>query len=315
MPARSNAFQRLVRAIQGHLSRAGTVTESRILQDSDTGSPVEVDIVVEECIGSHRVLIGIECTAGKRKATVEWYREMRSKHADLPIAKTVLISESGFTREVHRKAKNDNVTLLTLDEAQTFQWQAIFAKLKGGTMADVGFSLREVHFDFRPHPNHTTAITFDANLVLHGPGINCSIHQVVMEVAVRSGLTRQIMSNLGAILKKTNYFAFSFSVPEGTHVVLDDERLEVLEISAVLTIHPRFRPVDWRPLEFNGQTVAAGKFPADFLIPGAKGDSVITVSIDDSNSLKASLLSPSDTDIQLDVFPHALWPGPAASSK
>lgn len=309
MPARSNSFQRLIRAIQGHLSRTGTVTESRFLQDRDTRSPVEVDIVIEETIGSHKILIGVECTAGKRKATVEWYREMRAKHADLPIAKTVLVSKSGFTREVHKKAKKDDVTLLTPIKAATFKWQELFTKLKGGTVADVGFSLREVHFIFRSEPNHTKPVVLDANTIVQGPGIDCPIGQLVIEVAVRDGLTRKVMANLGAILRKTNYLSFGFRVPENTHVLMGSERLEVLEINAVLTINPQFHPVDWRPLDFNGQTVATGTFPADFLSLGAEGNAVVTVSHDENDSVKVSLLGPSDTDIQLDVFSHALWPG------
>lgn len=309
MPARSNAFQRLVRAIQGHLSRAGTVTESRILQDRDTGSSVEVDIVIEEVIGSHQVLIGVECTAGKRKATIEWYREMRAKHADLPIAKTVLVSESGFTREVHKKAKKDNVTLLTLGEAQTFKWQALFAKLKNGTVADVGFSLREASLTLRVSSDDPNPFRVDPGVIVRGPGIEHPLGQLIMEVALRSGLTRTIMSNLGAVLKKTDHFTFAFRVPEGTHVVVDSKQIEVIEVNAILTIHPRFRSVEWRPVDFNGQTVAAGTFPADFLFPGAEGDSVVTVSQDSSDSIKVGLLGPSDTDLQLDVFPHALWPG------
>ena len=306
MPARSNAFQRLVRAIQGHLSRAGTVMESRMLQDRDTGSQVEVDIVIEENIGTHKVLVGVECTAGKRKATIEWYREMRAKHSDLPIAKTVLVSESGFTREVHRKAKRDTVTLLTLEEAQSFKWKALFLKLKGGTVADVGFSLREVHFNFRPDTNHNRPITLDANSTLQGPGINCSIGQLIMEVAVRQGLTRKIMADLGAIIKKTDHFTFGFRLPEKTYIHAGDDTLEILEVNAVLTIHPQFHSVNWQPREFNGQTIATGTFPADFLSPGADGDAVVTVSDDGNDSVKVSLLGPKDTDMQLDVFPHAL---------
>ena len=309
MPARSNAFQRLVRAIQGHLSRAGTVTESRMLQDKDTGSPVEVDIVIEEAVGGHNVLVGVECTAGKRKATIEWYREMRAKHADLPIAKTVLVSESGFTREVYKKAKKDHITLLTVGEAQTFKWQALFTKLKGGTVADVGFSLRQVSVTLRSSPDKSSTLQVDADIVVHGSGIEQPLGQLVMEVARQGGLTRKIMSNLGEVLKKTDHFSFSFRVPEGIHVLIDSKQIEVTEIHAVVSIHPRFRSVEWRPFDFNGQTVAAGTFPADFLFPGTVGDSVVTVSQDGNDSIKVGLLGPSDTDLQLDVFPHALWSG------
>jgi len=308
MPARSNAFQRLVRGIQGHLSRGGTVTESRMLQDKDTGSSVEVDIVIEEMVGGHQILVGIECTAGKRKATIEWYREMRGKHGDLPIAKTVLVSESGFTREVHKKAKKDNVALMTLGEAQTFEWQSLFSKLKGGTVADVGFSLRQVTLKLLSNPLGDCPMSIDPDVMLHGPGINLQIGHLVMQVAQQAGLTRKIMADLGEIMKKTDHFSFGFRLPSGTRIDIDEKQMEVTEVSAVLSIHPRYRDVKWKTFDVNGQAVAAGTFPADFLFPGAAGDSVVTASQGSYDNIKVSLLGPSDTDIQLEVFPHALWP-------
>lgn len=270
---------------------------------------MEVDIVVEETIGSHKVLVGIECTAGKRKATIEWYREMRAKHADLPIAKTVLVSESGFTREVYKKAKKDDVTLLTLGAAQSFKWQALFGKLKRGTVADVSFSLREASLTLRSSLADCASLHVDPNVVVYGPGIENPLGQLIMASARQGGLTRGIMSSLGAVLKKTDHFSFSFRVPEGYSVAIDGRQIEFTEVHAKVSIHPRFQSIDWRPLDFNGQTVATGTFPADFLFPSTEGDSVVTVSEDGNNSIKVSLLGPSDTDVQLDVFPHALWPG------
>lgn len=114
------------------------------------------------------------------------------------------------------------------------------------------------------------------------------------------------MSNLGEVLKKTDHVSFGFRVPEGTHVLIDSGQIEVIEINAVVSIQPRFQSVEWRPLGFNGQTVAAGTFPAEFLFPGTAGDSVVTVSQDGNDSIKVGLLGPADTDVQLDVFPHTL---------
>ena len=309
MPARSNAFQRLVRAIQGHLSRTGTVKESRMLPDKDTGSLVEVDIVIDESIGGHPILVGIECTAEKRKATIEWYREMRGKHSGLPIDKTVLVSQSGFTREVHKKARKDNVTLMTPGQAQAFGWQTLFAKLKGGTVADVQFSLRRVSLV----SNDTEAMdpgSFTADSVLRIPGKELPLGRLIMEVAQQHGLTRKIMASLSEVLKKTDHFSFRFNVPKYTSIVIGDKTVSILSVEATLSIHPRYQHVDWKPVEVNGQTVAAGTFPAEFLFPGAPGDSVVTASRGPNDDFKVTLLGPQDNDIQLDTFPDALWQNP-----
>jgi hypothetical protein len=278
-----------------------------MLPDRDTGSLVEVDIVIEETVGSHNILIGIECTAGRRKATIEWYREMRSKHADLPISKTVLVSESGFTREVHKKAKKDSITLMALVEAHTFKWPTLFAKLKSGTVANVGFSLREASLTLVSNPEDISPVNVSPDAMVYCSGIEHPLGHLIMSVALQGGLTREIMSKLGEILKKTDHFSFGFRVPDGTYIVIDNERIGVTEIAAVLTMHPHFQNVELRPLDVNGQTVAAGTFPAEFLFPGVAGDSVVTISQGVDEAVKISLLGPSDNDIQLEVFPHALW--------
>jgi hypothetical protein len=129
-----------------------------------------------------------------------------------------------------------------------------------------------------------------------------------MQVAQQAGLTRKIMADLGEIMKKTDHFSFGFRLPSGTRIDIDEKQMEVTEVSAVLSIHPRYRDVKWKTFDVNGQAVAAGTFPADFLFPGAAGDSVVTASQGSYDNIKVSLLGPSDTDIQLEVFPHALWP-------
>ena len=75
MPRRTNPFQQLIYLIQHHLAACATVTESKFLVDKQTGGQVEVDIVVETKVGGILLVVGIECTAQARPATVEWVRE------------------------------------------------------------------------------------------------------------------------------------------------------------------------------------------------------------------------------------------------
>ena len=84
MPKRTNEFQQLVVLIQTQLSERATVTESRLMRDKLTGADVEVDVTVETSVNGVDICLGIECTAKKRKATVEWVREMHAKHSMLP---------------------------------------------------------------------------------------------------------------------------------------------------------------------------------------------------------------------------------------
>lgn len=308
MPARSNSFQRLVRAIQGHLSKAGTVTESRFLADRDTGSPVEVDIVIEDAVGGHQVLIGIECTARRRPATIEWYREMLGKHKDLPISRTVLVSKSGFTKDVREKARLDNVTLLTLQDAHSYAWQNLLGRLQDGTLGDVSFHLRSLAVEWDVGSTGLPEGVSPDHLLVRASGRTFPLPQIAAMAAEHCGFTRGIMHNLGSVLAEDDHATFKFNLPEGAVFAPDGVVLNGLSFEATFVIDPRFKKVDWRPVDFNGKTVATAEVPASFLFPGATGQTVLTISRDDADGMKLSAVDPSDRDIELETFPNALWP-------
>ena len=95
MPKRTNEFQKLIYLIQHQLADDAIVTESKLLLDNTTGKKVEVDIVVDTQKGGIPIIIGFECTAKTRPATVEWINQMIGKHQGLPTDKVVLVSKSG----------------------------------------------------------------------------------------------------------------------------------------------------------------------------------------------------------------------------
>jgi hypothetical protein len=70
MPQRTNEFQKLVYLVRKHSAAGSTVTESKLLTDSN-GSQREVDICIEDSIDGIPVTISIECCDLARPATVE----------------------------------------------------------------------------------------------------------------------------------------------------------------------------------------------------------------------------------------------------
>lgn len=122
MPRRTNPFQQLVLLLHRQLGDDAIVKESDLLTDIATGAEVEVDITVATEVSSVPITIGVECTAEKRKATVEWVREMFGKHSTLPLNKTVLVSKSGFTADAVRLAAHRQMEALSLTEAADQDW-------------------------------------------------------------------------------------------------------------------------------------------------------------------------------------------------
>ena len=106
MPKRSNEFQHLVTLIERLLADPDArVTESKELIDRVTGELREVDIVIEWSDGVRDIVIGVECTATSRPASVEWVERMWGKHSSLPTDKLVLVSRSGFWR-IYKVSRN-----------------------------------------------------------------------------------------------------------------------------------------------------------------------------------------------------------------
>jgi len=71
MPKRSNEFQRLIYLIQKQVSPNASVNESKLLLDDRSRAKTEVDIVIESEIAGISIVVGVECTASQRPATVE----------------------------------------------------------------------------------------------------------------------------------------------------------------------------------------------------------------------------------------------------
>jgi hypothetical protein len=132
MPQRTNPFQQLVHLIEQLLApRGATVTESKQFIDQVTGEKREVDIVIETKSGVHPFIIGIECRDRKRSADAPWIEEIASKHQDIGINKTIVVSRSGFYKPALRKAKQRKIDALTLSEAQESDWVAYTSRLTG----------------------------------------------------------------------------------------------------------------------------------------------------------------------------------------
>jgi len=130
MPKRTNTFQQVIYMIQRQLAGTNTVvTESKLLKNRHTGISAEVDVVIEAKVAGHDVTLGIECTAGKRPATVEWVQRMIGKHQDMPIDTSILVSQSGFTRNAKKTADASGVLAITLTEAQEADWKHVLGSL------------------------------------------------------------------------------------------------------------------------------------------------------------------------------------------
>jgi hypothetical protein len=109
VPKRSNVFQDVVAIIHRHMAGNATVEESAMLTDRRTGERREVDVVIRQQVAGHEVVVSVEATARRRKATVQWVDQMVATHEDLPTSELVLVAEAGFAKTAKKRAEAKGV--------------------------------------------------------------------------------------------------------------------------------------------------------------------------------------------------------------
>ena len=124
MPAQSNDFQRLIKAIYEQiLPEGGTLTESGQVWDREAQTLREVDILVEFNYAGHGFKYIVECRDRSRWATVEWIDALVGKAKALDgINKVIAVSSKGFTPKAVQKARSHGIETLTLAQANEADW-------------------------------------------------------------------------------------------------------------------------------------------------------------------------------------------------
>lgn len=264
MPKRTNEFQQLIYSIQHQLAGGAVVTESKILIDVKTNLPTEVDIVVESIIGEIPFVIGVECTAEGRPATVEWVREMIGKHADLKVDKTVLVAKSGFTPEAINKAQANRVEAITLVEAENTDWVTLIEQLRDLKLARFTFNAVLQNITFKVIDGCTPPTIRPLSLI-HEPGRETSypLKDFLVGIARYGPLAQEVMRRWIKTPKEERKKEYEINVtwkcPEGTVLQSDDGTGQpILDIEIKLGINVDDTPLELKSGQFVTTQVAYG---------------------------------------------------------
>jgi hypothetical protein len=99
MSAESDEFERLVSRIEQAVCPQGVIVKSpEWIIDNVTGRKRQIDATIRFKVGTASILIVIECR--KRDDVVEdvtWIEQLATKSKDVGAAKTIAVSDCGFT--------------------------------------------------------------------------------------------------------------------------------------------------------------------------------------------------------------------------
>lgn len=310
MPKRSNFFQKLIYQLHKQLAGNAVVTESKMLIDKETGSQVEVDIVIESNVGLVPITIGLECTSKSRPATLEWYRQLVQKHADLPISKTVLVSESGFTKDVYKKAKINNVELLTLEEAMDTRWLDIVNKINNGKMVNIGFRAAQVGIRLNQSDvKDPTTLAFDHNSIIEESGNLYKLVDYAMQAVQQAGLTRWVLENYTKLPNGCNFLDVSFETDSNPKLVFPNgSKVVVLKFDVKVEFKPNESKLYFNSASYSKQNVAYSEF--DNIFSKSDSKSIFTFTEDPQGKMKGQVTyiddNQNEANLDLDVIDGAL---------
>lgn len=162
MPKRSNAYQKLVLMISRHLSHLDSVvTESKMLWDHEAEQDREVDICIEQQVGTFSIIVGIECTNLSRPVDLPRVQAFYVKHRNIGINKTIIVSKSGFTASAKVYAQKKKMELLTFGGAMRRSWPSYMNKLQSMTLVHYEAKVHSLKYSVVPE---ATGATFTPSL-------------------------------------------------------------------------------------------------------------------------------------------------------
>jgi hypothetical protein len=120
MARKGREFELLVEKIEKiALSDGAKISSPGYLPDRITGEPREVDILIEQEIGTTSVKIVIECRDRSAIQDTTWIEQLHTKLNDIKINKAIAVSSNGFSQPAQDKAKFYNIEIRTFGEVDT----------------------------------------------------------------------------------------------------------------------------------------------------------------------------------------------------
>ncbi|HWE93174.1 MAG TPA: hypothetical protein VG269_04305 [Tepidisphaeraceae bacterium] len=96
-----------------------------VLGADDDEEPREIDVLIESSLGPYNIRVAVEAKDEKRKMDVVRFESIVAKYkskSGIQVNKVVVVSRSGFTKRVAKRAQIEDIELLTLDEALAEDW-------------------------------------------------------------------------------------------------------------------------------------------------------------------------------------------------
>jgi hypothetical protein len=282
MPKRSTPFQKIVTYIATKLAPEGaTVRESVELTETGTGTPREIDTLVESSVGITTVNVAIESRERSRRESVQWIGELIGTYADLPVDRVLAVSRSGFSEGARKKAKLHNIEPISPEDLPNGEWPAAFTRI-GAAAVKGRLKLQRVNFQTTPPlTKRVSAADQTRHNDKNGAAVEGSAEEFVKELTpvvgakVKEFVSKKFLSiyKTRGDLKKTAVLEFPFPLTHHLSLIQDGSSHKVDKVDFVFhfALDETPVPVEHRMLTDKGLLSSGRVGEVEFLFGQAAG--------------------------------------------
>jgi len=268
MPKRTNDFQALIKTIYDQIvPEGGTVTESGKVLDKEAGILREVDILVTYKYAGHEFSFIVECRDRSRSETVEWIDGLIGKTKSLNVNKVIAVSSKGFAATAERKAKENGIETLTLEEANETDWANFPIKPALVVMTDDIYQINDVSYKRGEKYYSVAALGLESQVEINGEiigDLKGLIEYFLQEYLVPQ-CNKYKKEHFLEIFKtrddveKPMLVQSEYDWPGIYAVTKDGERIELKKVRYVVIGNRRAMNVEQEHRVFNDKMVSTGK--------------------------------------------------------
>lgn len=153
MTRKGRTFEKVIAQLEALTSQANGNVEVKSpdsIPDIHSGEHREVDISLRAKIGTHEILIILECRDRSKKQGTEWIEQLASKRDSVRASKAIAVSSSGYSKPAILKAQFFNIELRTLDKISL---QEINSWFRVPSLKSIKYHNDIIRIDFDPKPS------------------------------------------------------------------------------------------------------------------------------------------------------------------
>jgi hypothetical protein len=208
----------------------------------------------------------IECRDRARKDSVSWIEEIIGKARSLPVDKIVAVSTSGFTAAAQKKASENGIVTLSIENALETDWSVFPFKPGLAIISNETFTLHGVQYlagsEFRP----LSEIGLESRSFREGKEVGpikefCialfrqRAPELQAEVNKRRGTLFQTMEDCGKVL----VVEWGFETPGLSVDVANGENIGIPKLIFIVSGTRRVDEVEQEHRKFNGLMISTGE--------------------------------------------------------